>query len=134
MASATPARFSKWEGSTAPWLPVMPMAVRVAPGIGSPLNPNSSITCRTASIWLSVASAFITISMLFYYLSFPKKYSALRPTDFLNRDGQTTKREILTNRLYVKYLDIKINEQRRIIDRRNGRTRFSRVVESAARS
>jgi hypothetical protein len=63
IASATPPRFSKCDGSMAPGLPVMPIAVRVVPGMGWALNPSSSITRRTASTWLSVASAFITINM-----------------------------------------------------------------------
>ena len=67
MASATPGMFSKCEGSTAVWLPVMPMAVRVAPGIGWGLYPSSSMTRKTVSICASVASDFITISMLVLY-------------------------------------------------------------------
>src|SRR5678815_2449399 len=36
--------------------------------MGCPLKPSSSMTRRTASIWSSVASCFITISMLSLYL------------------------------------------------------------------
>src|SRR5687767_15116556 len=61
----------------------MPIAVRVAPGIGCPLNPKPSITRKTASIWLSVASAFITINMLLYTLRIREKYSALEVVELV---------------------------------------------------
>ena len=46
MTSSTPWSDSKWAGSTTPRLPVMPIAVRWAPGIGCALRPRPS-TFRT---------------------------------------------------------------------------------------
>src|SRR5205823_5716318 len=63
IASATPAMFSKRAGSTAPWLPVMPIAVRVAPGMTCGRYPRCSISFTTAATSCSAAPAFITISM-----------------------------------------------------------------------
>jgi hypothetical protein len=64
MASATPGRLSKRTASTGPVLPVMPMAVRDAPGRGCALSPNSSTVRTTSSTCAAVASAFITMSMV----------------------------------------------------------------------
>src|SRR5438128_10546529 len=63
MASATPGRFSKRVGSTAPWFPVTPIAVRVAPGIACGLNPSSLMTSHTCATCASVASDFMTMSI-----------------------------------------------------------------------
>src|SRR5438477_9743227 len=49
--------------STGPWLPVMPIAVLVAPGIGCALYPISSILRQTSRICASVAPAFINTSI-----------------------------------------------------------------------
>src|SRR5262245_37228259 len=63
MTSATPARFSKRRPSIGPSLPVMPIAVRVAPGMGCARKPTASITLTTASISDAVALGFITINI-----------------------------------------------------------------------
>src|SRR5256885_8663612 len=63
MASATPGRFSKCCKLIAPLLPVMPMAVRVAPGMVCERKPSASITRTTPAISASVALAFITTSI-----------------------------------------------------------------------
>src|SRR6266540_1431450 len=54
---------SSTAASTGPWLPVMPIAVRVAPGIGCALYPISSILRQTSRICASVAPAFINTSI-----------------------------------------------------------------------
>ena len=63
-ASATPVITLKSPGSSGPWLPVMPMASRVAPGISLGVKPSSRIRASTAATSSLDASAFITISMV----------------------------------------------------------------------
>ena len=65
-ASATPDITVKIPGSSGPWLPVMPIASRVAPGISLGVNPSSRIFASTAATSSFEASAFMTISMLRY--------------------------------------------------------------------
>src|SRR6185295_9751909 len=62
-ASATEGKRAKRAGSSAPWLPVMPMAVRMAPGILWAVRPMSRIAPQTSSMSASVAPAFIRTSM-----------------------------------------------------------------------
>ncbi len=50
MTSSTPGRLSKAEVSRAPLLPVMPMAVRCAPGMAWALKPRASMARTTPSI------------------------------------------------------------------------------------
>ena len=64
MASRTPGRLSKIDGSSPPLLPVIPMAVRWAPGMTWGRSPRERIFSTTASTWASVALGFITTSML----------------------------------------------------------------------
>src|SRR6478752_3559148 len=66
-ASATPAMFVKWPGSTGPWLPVMPMASRVAPGISLGTNPSARTLSSTAAMSARDAPAFMTISICAAY-------------------------------------------------------------------
>ena len=49
MTSSTPGRLSKTGASSAPLLPVMPIAVRCAPGMGWALNPRASIASDDAA-------------------------------------------------------------------------------------
>src|SRR6267143_2321012 len=63
MTSATPDRFSKRRPSIGPGFPVIPMAVRVAPGIGCARKPIASTILTTASTSRAVALAFITINI-----------------------------------------------------------------------
>ena len=62
-ASATPLITLKSPGSSGPWLPVIPIATRVAPGISLGVNPSSRIRASTAATSSRVAPDFITISM-----------------------------------------------------------------------
>ena len=62
MTSSTPGRLSKTGASSAPLLPVTPMAVRWAPGIGWALNPRASIASPTPRICSAVASFRMTTS------------------------------------------------------------------------
>ncbi len=63
MTSLTPGRFSKAPRSTVPLLPVMPIAVRWAPGMGWACSPSVSITPTTRRTSSAVAAASITMSM-----------------------------------------------------------------------
>ena len=63
MTSCTPGISSSDPGSTSPWLPVMPMAVRCAPGMEWARYPSASIFWQTARTWSSVACAFMTTSI-----------------------------------------------------------------------
>src|SRR5205814_5662179 len=73
MTSLTPANVSRISGSAAPCAPVMPIAVRLAPGIGWALRPILS-TCRTtASICSGRAPASITTSMAASIIEGPMK-------------------------------------------------------------
>src|SRR5579884_1607647 len=63
MTSATPGISSRLVCCTIPLLPVMPIAVRCAPGIGWARNPKDSIFSHTARTSCSVACAFITTSI-----------------------------------------------------------------------
>ena len=62
-ASATPGSTRKGSASTAPLLPVMPIAVRVPPGIAFGCQPRRRISSLTRSMSWGVASGFITINM-----------------------------------------------------------------------
>src|SRR5512140_1492763 len=62
MTSRTPGRFSKAAGPTVPLLPVMPIAVRWAPGIGSAFSPSFSAAATTPSTSLPVAVRSMTMS------------------------------------------------------------------------
>ena len=64
ITSATPASSSMFPRSTSPWLPVIPIAVRCAPGSGCARYPSPSICSQTALISSGVACAFITTSMV----------------------------------------------------------------------
>src|SRR5579864_160577 len=64
MTSSTPGIEAKSARSTTPMLPVMPMAVRWAPGIGWALRPCDSIFSTTPSTCSGAASIFITINMV----------------------------------------------------------------------
>ena len=63
MHSMTPGRDSRMPRSMAPWLPVMPMAVRRDPGMGWAFRPRFSIRLQTSRICSSVACDCITTSM-----------------------------------------------------------------------
>src|SRR5579863_9221946 len=63
MTSATPERSSKLPRSISPGLPVMPTAVRWAPGSGWARKPNCSIWSQTAWISSGVACAFMTTNI-----------------------------------------------------------------------
>ena len=63
MHSTTPSNDFSEAVSTALLLPVMPMAVRAAPGIGCARNPSDSIRSQTARTCSSVALDCITISI-----------------------------------------------------------------------
>ncbi len=63
MTSCTPAISSSDPESTSPLLPVMPMAVRCAPGMEWARYPSASIFWQTARTCSSLACAFITTSM-----------------------------------------------------------------------
>ena len=62
-ASATPGITVNMPGSSGPWLPVMPMASRVEPGISLGVNPSARILSSTAATSARDAPAFMTISM-----------------------------------------------------------------------
>src|SRR6185295_3196181 len=62
-ASAMPLRCANSPGSSGPWLPVMPMATRVGPGISLGVKFSSRTVALTASSSSRLAFAFITISM-----------------------------------------------------------------------
>src|SRR5690242_13874514 len=64
MHSITPGIDSSTPRSTDPWFPVMPIAVRPAPGIGCARNPSFSIRSHTARTCSSVACDCITTSMM----------------------------------------------------------------------
>src|SRR6266542_3824612 len=64
MTSSTPGRPSKTGASSAPLLPVTPMAVRCAPGMGCALKPRASIASATPRISSAVAPLRITTSTL----------------------------------------------------------------------
>src|SRR5258707_11444394 len=64
MTSSTPGRLSKTGASSAPLLPVTPMAVRCAPGMGWALKPRASIASATPRISSAVAPLRITTSTL----------------------------------------------------------------------
>ena len=55
MHSMTPAMDSRTPRSTAPLLPVMPMAVRPEPGMGCAFRPRDSMRSQTARTCPSVA-------------------------------------------------------------------------------
>src|SRR5205823_1060724 len=61
--SLTPSSTSSRRASTAPVLPVMPMAVRVAPGSGWGVRSSSRIRSSTRAIWSWEASDCMTTSM-----------------------------------------------------------------------
>ena len=63
MASRTPGMPSKSDGSSPPLFPVIPMAVRCAPGMAWGRSPRERIFSTTASTWASVALGFMTTSM-----------------------------------------------------------------------
>src|SRR5579863_5953610 len=63
MHSTTPGMESSEPVSIAPLLPVIPMAVRPAPGIGCARKPSDSICAHTARTCSSVALDCITTSM-----------------------------------------------------------------------
>ena len=63
ITSATPASSSMLPRSTSPWLPVIPMAVRCAPGMEWARYPRDSIFWQTARTWSSVACACMTTSI-----------------------------------------------------------------------
>ncbi len=63
MHSTTPGRDSRTPRSTASLLPVMPMAVRIEPGMGCALRPRLSIRLQTSRICSSVAWDCMTTSM-----------------------------------------------------------------------
>jgi hypothetical protein len=62
MTSRTPGRPSKIGASTAPLLPVIPIAVRCAPGMGCAFIPRASTTATTPRISSGVALCRITTS------------------------------------------------------------------------
>jgi hypothetical protein len=62
-ASAMAGKRAKRSGSTAPGLPVMPIATRVAPGILFGVKPSSRMRAQTASMSSAVASAFMRMSI-----------------------------------------------------------------------
>src|SRR6266542_1916902 len=68
MTSSTPGRLSKTGASTAPRLPVIPMAVRWAPGMGWALNPRASMAATTPRISSGVALCRITTSTVAFSL------------------------------------------------------------------
>src|SRR5437899_8961513 len=63
MHSPTPGMDSRTPRSTAPLLPVMPMAVRIEPGIGCALRPRLSMRLQTSRTCSSVACDCMTTSM-----------------------------------------------------------------------
>src|ERR1700757_4396571 len=63
MHSTTPGMDSRMPRSTAPLLPVMPMAVRPAPGMGWALRPRDSILSQTERTCSSVAWDCMTTSI-----------------------------------------------------------------------
>src|SRR5215831_18496268 len=63
MTSCTPGISSSVPCSTSPLLPVIPIAVRVAPGIGWARYPSFSIFWQTARTCSSVACAFMTTNI-----------------------------------------------------------------------
>ena len=63
MTSLTPGRFSKAPASTVPRLPVIPMAVRWAPGIGWACKPSPWTVPTTRWMSSAVAAASMTMSM-----------------------------------------------------------------------
>ena len=63
ISSCTPAISSSVPGSTSPLFPVMPMAVRCAPGMAWARYPMDSIFWHTARTCSSVACACITTNM-----------------------------------------------------------------------
>ena len=62
-ASATPLMTVNMPGSSGPWLPVMPMASRVEPGISLGVNPSARILSSTAATSARDAPVFMTISI-----------------------------------------------------------------------
>src|SRR3990172_6263927 len=62
MTSSTPGRLSKTGRSTAPRLPVMPIAVRCTPGMGWALKPRASMAATAPRISSGVALWRITTS------------------------------------------------------------------------
>src|SRR5262245_33743198 len=63
MTSVTPGRFSKAPRSTVPRLPVIPIAVRCAPGMGCAWSPRVSTAATTRRMSSGEAAESITISM-----------------------------------------------------------------------
>src|SRR5437660_12361401 len=63
MHSPTPGMDSRTPRSTAPLLPVMPMAVRIEPGIGCALRPRLSLRLQTSRTCSSVACDCMTTSL-----------------------------------------------------------------------
>src|SRR5882757_3511611 len=63
MHSTTPGIDSRMPRSTAPLLPVMPMAVRPAPGMGWAFRPRDSILSQTERTCSSVALDCMTTSI-----------------------------------------------------------------------
>src|SRR5262252_2935835 len=63
MHSTTPGMDSRTPRSTASLLPVMPIAVRPAPGMGCAFRPSDSILSQTERTSASVAWEFMTTSM-----------------------------------------------------------------------
>src|SRR5207247_8883550 len=78
MTSSTPGRLSKTGASTAPLLPVVPMAVRWAAGMGSALSPLASMAATTPRISSGVALCRITTSTVPF---------SLEPNDSMPRRG-----------------------------------------------
>src|SRR5438132_6153265 len=62
MTSSTPGRLSNTGASSAPLLPVTPMAVRWAPGMAWALKPRASMASATPLICSAVASLRMTTS------------------------------------------------------------------------
>src|SRR6266508_6073722 len=69
MTSATPGRFSKAPVSTEPRLPVMPMAVRCAPGIACAWSPRLSTVSTTRRTSSAEAAESMTMSIRWYHVS-----------------------------------------------------------------
>src|SRR5262249_53096668 len=63
ISSRTPGSTSRFLGSIAPVLPVMPMAVRVGPGIGWGVRPISRIVAKARSTCSGVAWLCMTTSI-----------------------------------------------------------------------
>src|SRR5579871_3834000 len=76
MHSMTPGMDSRTPRSMAPSLPVMPMAVRPAPGMGWALRPRDSIRSQTARTCASEAWDCMTTSMVVVGVVYMKRRGA----------------------------------------------------------